>query len=119
MGVMQVDPRDTTQECSSCHHIKTGGERLTLNDRIYHCNLCDLTMDRDLNASINIRNRALASKKSNSEDKALRGRAGLARTDGNVNAQGDICLYNANGIASSVEELRTYPAGAGEAPTFR
>jgi transposase len=56
-------------------------------------------MDRDVNAAINI---------------LKRGRAGLARTD----AQGDICLYGAKGAASSVEELRTYPATAGEAPNL-
>ncbi|MEM0107133.1 MAG: hypothetical protein QXS03_02790 [Candidatus Micrarchaeaceae archaeon] len=43
-----------------------------------------------------------------------RGRAGPARTD----AHGDICQYNAKGIASSVGELRTYPAIAGEAHTL-
>ena len=58
MKVIKVDARNTTQECSNCHHIKEGDERLTLGDRIYHCNICGLTMDRDINASINILNRA-------------------------------------------------------------
>ena len=58
MKVIKVDARDTTQECSDCHHIKTGSERLGLEDRIYHCNVCGLTMDRDINASINILKRA-------------------------------------------------------------
>ena len=58
MKVIKVDARNTTQECSNCHHIKEGDERLTLEDRIYHCNICGLTMDRDINASINILNRA-------------------------------------------------------------
>ena len=31
----EIDARDTTQECSSCHNIKKGAERLTMNDRIY------------------------------------------------------------------------------------
>ncbi len=58
MKVIKVDARNTTQECSNCHHIKEGDEKLTLEDRIYHCNICGLTMDRDINASINILNRA-------------------------------------------------------------
>ncbi|MEM4098096.1 MAG: zinc ribbon domain-containing protein, partial [Candidatus Micrarchaeaceae archaeon] len=84
--------------------IKKGKERLALNDRTYHCNVCNLIMDRDLNSSIVILKRGILA----------RGRAGPARTD----AQGDICQYNAKGIASSVGELRTYPAIAGEAHIF-
>ncbi|MFG1415365.1 MAG: zinc ribbon domain-containing protein [Thermoplasmataceae archaeon] len=30
-----------------------------LSDRIYHCNVCKHTMDRDLNVAINIRNMGL------------------------------------------------------------
>ena len=56
--ILNLDPRDTTQECSSCHYIKRGEEKLTLKDRIYCCNICGLEMDRDINASINILNRA-------------------------------------------------------------
>ncbi|MGC8479187.1 MAG: zinc ribbon domain-containing protein [Candidatus Micrarchaeia archaeon] len=33
-------------------------ERLWLEDRVYHCNVCGLTIDRDINASINILHRA-------------------------------------------------------------
>ena len=29
---------------------------LKLSNRVYHCDACGLTMDRDLNAAINIRN---------------------------------------------------------------
>ncbi|ASI13732.1 IS200/IS605 family transposase OrfB [Candidatus Mancarchaeum acidiphilum] len=58
MKVIKVDSRDTTQECSNCHHIKEGSERLTLGDRLYRCNVCGLTIDRDINASINILKRA-------------------------------------------------------------
>ncbi|MGC8479548.1 MAG: RNA-guided endonuclease InsQ/TnpB family protein [Candidatus Micrarchaeia archaeon] len=58
MKVIKVDPKDTTQECSKCHNIKTGNERLWPEDRVYHCNVCGLTIDRDINASINILHRA-------------------------------------------------------------
>ena len=100
MRVIKVDARDTTQECSNCHHIKTGNERLGLGDRIYHCNVCGMTMERDLNSAIVILYRA---------------REGHSQS----NAQGDECQYVPTGNANSVEELRTYPAIAGEAPTFR
>ncbi|EQD60559.1 protein containing Transposase, IS605 OrfB [mine drainage metagenome] len=115
MRLVRVDPKYTTQECSNCHNIKKGKERLTLKDRIYICNMCGLQIDRDINASINTLNRALQSSTAKLDSFAVKGRAGLARTY----AQGDICLYPSTGRASSVEELRTYSANAGEAPTFR
>ena len=48
--LVQVNPRDTTQNCSRC------GERVekSLSDRIHKCPYCGLVMDRDLNASKNI-----------------------------------------------------------------
>ncbi|MGC8538985.1 MAG: RNA-guided endonuclease InsQ/TnpB family protein, partial [Candidatus Micrarchaeia archaeon] len=98
MKVILVDPMNTTQECSNCHHVKRGSEMLTLEDRVYNCNVCGFTIDRDQNAAINIRNRS---------------RAGPARSY----AQRDDCLCTSTGSASSVGELRTYPALAGEAPT--
>ena len=55
--VVLVDPKYTSKECSRCGNIK---HDLKLSDRIYHCNACGLTMDRDLNAAINIRNRGIA-----------------------------------------------------------
>ncbi|MGC8495645.1 MAG: RNA-guided endonuclease InsQ/TnpB family protein [Candidatus Micrarchaeia archaeon] len=100
MKVILVDPMNTTQECSNCHHVKRGSEMLTLEDRVYNCNVCGFTIDRDQNAAINIRNRS---------------RAGPARSY----AQRDDCLCTSTGSASSVGELRTYPALAGEAPTSR
>ena len=42
--------------CSKCGNIRND---VRLSDRIYHCNVCDLEMDRDLNASINMRNMGL------------------------------------------------------------
>ncbi|MCL5679893.1 MAG: transposase [Candidatus Marsarchaeota archaeon] len=58
MKVMKINPDNTTQECSSCHNVKRGKEKLTLKDRVYNCFVCGLVMDRDVNASINILNRA-------------------------------------------------------------
>ena len=39
--------------CSNCHSIK---KDLKLKDRIYHCDSCGATIDRDINASINLAN---------------------------------------------------------------
>lgn len=48
--VIEVNPNYTSQDCSAC------GERVKkdLSVRVHHCNNCGLTLDRDLNASINI-----------------------------------------------------------------
>lgn len=39
--------------CSNCGNIK---KDLKLSDRNYICNECDLVIDRDFNASINLKN---------------------------------------------------------------
>ncbi|MBM5806003.1 MAG: IS200/IS605 family element transposase accessory protein TnpB, partial [Candidatus Verstraetearchaeota archaeon] len=53
--VIKVEPGGTTQECSNCGKIVPK----TLKDRRHSCS-CGLSIDRDLNASINILNRALS-----------------------------------------------------------
>lgn len=50
-----VDSKNTSQICSGCGNI----EHLDLSDRIFKCSKCGLEIDRDLNASINIRNRSI------------------------------------------------------------
>jgi putative transposase len=52
--LVEVDPRNTSQECSSCG-VKVPKE---LADRWHHCPVCGLSIDRDLNAARNILNRA-------------------------------------------------------------
>lgn len=42
----------SSKTCSCCGGVKT---ELKLSERIYHCEKCDVEIDRDLNASINIR----------------------------------------------------------------
>ena len=49
--VVLVDPMYTSRKCSVCGSIK---HDLKLSDRIYHCDACGLTIDRDLNAANNI-----------------------------------------------------------------
>ena len=41
----------STKRCSRCGHIHGS---LTLKDRTYKCNKCNLTIDRDFNASLNL-----------------------------------------------------------------
>ena len=43
----------SSKTCSNCGCVK---ETLSLSERTYHCNECRFTIDRDLNASINILN---------------------------------------------------------------
>jgi putative transposase len=46
-----VNPAYTTQDCSRCGHRRA----VPLSERIYSCDCCGLQLDRDLNASLNIR----------------------------------------------------------------
>ena len=52
--LIEVDPRNTTQDCSGCG-AKVPKE---LGDRQHECPRCGLSIDRDLNAARNILNRA-------------------------------------------------------------
>ena len=51
--LIEVDPRNTSQDCSGC------GRRVKkeLNDRLHECAFCGLKLDRDLNAARNILHR--------------------------------------------------------------
>ena len=50
-----VDPKNTSQNCSSC------GMKVpkTLAVRIHKCPHCGLILDRDINAALNIKNKAV------------------------------------------------------------
>ena len=52
--LIEVDPRNTTQDCSGCGMRVPKG----LGDRHHDCPHCGLSIDRDLNAARNILNRA-------------------------------------------------------------
>jgi len=45
----------SSKRCSRCGHVK---DHLSLSERTYRCEACGLEMDRDLNASINLKNYA-------------------------------------------------------------
>jgi len=49
-----VDPRGTSQECNNCHQIV----KKELSERVHHCPFCNVTIDRDINAAINILRKA-------------------------------------------------------------
>ena len=42
----------SSKTCSNCGRVKA---KLSLSERVFHCDGCGLSMDRDLNAAINIR----------------------------------------------------------------
>ena len=46
----------SSKTCSNCGNVK---ENLTLSDRSYQCHSCGFTIDRDLNAAINLQRRGL------------------------------------------------------------
>jgi putative transposase len=48
---VKVNPAYTTQDCSRCHHRQP----MPLGERTYRCPCCHLVIDRDHNASVNIR----------------------------------------------------------------
>jgi len=48
--VVKVNPAYTSQDCSSCHTRKL----MPLEQRVYHCDVCGLELDRDYNAALNI-----------------------------------------------------------------
>ncbi len=53
-SVVKVNPRNTSKTCSGCGSVH---ESLTLKDRVFECGQCGLSLDRDLNAARNIRER--------------------------------------------------------------
>ena len=53
--IIKVNPKDTTKTCSNCGHI----QKMHLWDRTYKCKDCLFELDRDENASINIKNLGL------------------------------------------------------------
>ncbi len=48
--VVKVNPAYTSQTCSRCGHR----QKLKLSERVYDCLMCNLSLDRDHNAAINI-----------------------------------------------------------------
>jgi len=53
--VIKVDPKNTSQECSSCGNLV----KKNLSQRKHSCSKCGLKIDRDVNASRNILNKEI------------------------------------------------------------
>jgi putative transposase len=58
--LVKVNAAYTSQTCSRCGHVREGENKLLLDKRTYYCPKCGLSIDRDLNASINIHRAGLA-----------------------------------------------------------
>ena len=54
-----VNPKNTSQTCSSCGTIFKGKNKLKLSQRIFKCINCGLKINRDHNAAINVLNLSL------------------------------------------------------------
>jgi len=50
LGIVKVNARNTSRECSNCGNIQD----MPLSERAYNCQRCGMSKDRDINASINI-----------------------------------------------------------------
>ncbi len=55
LPIMKVNPQNTSKTCSNCGNIL----EMPLSKRMFNCDRCGLQLDRDINASINILNRAM------------------------------------------------------------
>ncbi len=66
-GVVLVDPRNTTKACSRCGEIVPK----PLSMRVHVCPKCDLVLDRDHNAALNILARGLAGLSTGSPGEAV------------------------------------------------
>jgi len=104
LRVFAVDPKDTTQECSRCHNVKKGRERFTLNDIIYHCNVCGLTIDRDVNAALVIKKR-----------REMLKRATVGQTGSKASGDATSTMQKVSQVVSMNQEHTLQPFVAGEA----
>ena len=46
----------SSKTCSNCGNVKND---LTLSDRTYHCDSCHTTIDRDMNAALNLQKKGI------------------------------------------------------------
>ena len=72
---VEVNPRYTSRECSSC------GQRTPQSEyRTYACGVCGYVGDRDTNAAVNVRDRAFGSDRGGNESGSAGDPCALART---------------------------------------
>ncbi len=78
-NVVQIDRwYASSKTCSCCGHKK---EEMLLSERIFHCTECGLIIDRDLNASINIRNSGVERPVEHLESSAVAGQRRMKLPD--------------------------------------
>jgi len=56
VAVVGANPAYTTQACSACGCLPV--KKIDLSVRVYHCESCGLVLDRDINAAINVLQKA-------------------------------------------------------------
>jgi len=91
-SVIEVDPKNTTQDCSGCGTKVPKG----LGDRRHDCPICGLSLDRDLNAARNVLYRAGV-------------RPGLHNVAGPACVQAEISAQM-SGIRCLIAKLGHYPS---------
>ena len=54
--VILINPKNTSQTCSSCGEVKSraNNNKLKLSEKVFKCEYCNLEIDRDYNAALNI-----------------------------------------------------------------
>ena len=67
-----VEPQYTSMTCSECENV----QKISISQRIFLCEKCGRKKDRDINASINILDRALNPLSSNFDSKAVKATEG-------------------------------------------
>ncbi len=67
-----VNPQYTTMTCSNCGNV----QKVSISQRTFICEKCNMRKDRDINASINILKKALNSVSSNFDSKTVKATEG-------------------------------------------
>ena len=83
--VVEVNPRGTSQSCSSCGSVAS--EKLSLAVRWFKCAACGLSLDRDVNAARNIKGLGLAPQGAAPPARGRRRSAQRPRNDDRVTAE--------------------------------
>ena len=69
---IKVNPQYTTMTCSNCGNV----QKISISQRAFVCEKCGMRKDRDINSSVNIRDRALNVQSSNFDSYAVKATEG-------------------------------------------
>ncbi len=67
-----VNPQYTTMTCSNCGNV----QKVSISQRTFICKKCNMRKDRDINASVNILDRALNFARTNFDSKTVKATEG-------------------------------------------